>query len=311
MKRLVRRIKKLLKDASKPRIAHVEIEGLITNTRKDAGPMALSMPVTPGQEVYNKLKTLAEDDRVRGVILLIRSPGGVPTGADIISEGIDLVRATGKPVWAQAEGLAASAALWIGVSCERFFSDQSALIGSIGVLGPALLQYTGPVTEYGAGILGESVKAEGIDRRIIFRGNGKTLGDPFSEPDEGAVASLERAIKVNYDIFVSHVAVKRDIDPGVIRQNLGAHIFAASGAQKEGLIDGVQSRITTLRKLASEIGFKEDEYKPTFISFQKKTPMSRLIGATYSAQSPASLIPHTTLMSVAPIWYISPTAVQL
>lgn len=68
---------------------------------------------------------------VRGVVLQIDSPGGHTT---MINEFSNQVQAFSKPIVSYVVGQAASAAYWIAAASDRIILDNTAMVGSIGVV---------------------------------------------------------------------------------------------------------------------------------------------------------------------------------
>src|SRR5262245_14064139 len=79
------------------------------------------------------LHTAVDDPTVQRIVLAINSPGG---GIDGINELANMIRAANqtKPVTAYVEGMAASGAYWLASAAGRIVADETAQLGSIGVL---------------------------------------------------------------------------------------------------------------------------------------------------------------------------------
>ena len=77
------------------------------------------------------LARAGDDQEVRGVVLAIDSPGGHTT---MINEFANQVADFSKPIVAYVVGSAASAAYWIAIAADRVVLDDTAIVGSIGVV---------------------------------------------------------------------------------------------------------------------------------------------------------------------------------
>ena len=96
-----------------PVSAHIErvsIDGLITDDRK----------------LNQAVEGLADDGRVKAVILSINSPGGSVAGGENLHDAIARVAAK-KPVVVTMGGLAASAGYMIAVPASRIFAREATL----------------------------------------------------------------------------------------------------------------------------------------------------------------------------------------
>ncbi len=76
--------------------------------------------------------TAIESPSIRRIVLDIDSPGGAVAG---ISEFAAMVNKSEKPVTAYVENMAASAAYWIASAADKIIMSDTAMAGSIGVVG--------------------------------------------------------------------------------------------------------------------------------------------------------------------------------
>ena len=106
-------------------ISVINISGTLFKNDLDCGPVGMAT-------IGNVIKSLDNNDSISGIILKIDSPGGTVDGT---SELANIIKATKKPIIGFVDGLMASAALWIGSSCDEIIaSNDFAEIGSVGVL---------------------------------------------------------------------------------------------------------------------------------------------------------------------------------
>jgi ClpP class serine protease len=86
---------------------------------------------TSVQEVASELRAALDQPTIDSIVLEINSPGGQVTG---ISELAQMIRAADKPVIAYVDGMAASAAYWIASAASQIVVNDTAQLGSIGVV---------------------------------------------------------------------------------------------------------------------------------------------------------------------------------
>ena len=86
---------------------------------------------TSVEETASELRAALDNPLVESVVLEINSPGGQVTG---VSELAQMIRGAEKPVIAYVDGMAASAAYWIASAARRVVINDTALLGSIGVV---------------------------------------------------------------------------------------------------------------------------------------------------------------------------------
>lgn len=245
---------------SPSRLLYVPVHGPILGMGGD--PYSLWMEpggITWGYQVQELFDQAAESDDIRGVLLHVRSPGGTIFGSRAILDGITRYRdATGRPVLAWVEGIAASGAVMAMAGADSIYADHGSLVGSIGVLGPALLYYDQPVAIDG-GIMGGGVATErGIEQVVVSAGWGKDLGNPFRRPTAREIETLQRGVDNEYRNFVQVLGRMRGIEPARIRAEFGAQMFDNATAEAHGLIDGTLSFPDALHQLATLAGAGED-----------------------------------------------------
>ena len=192
-----------------PRVARLSVSGIITEDRK----------------LEDQVAKLADDDRVKALIVEIDSPGGSVSGGEALHDVIALVAAK-KPVVVVMDGIAASAGYMIAVPAARIFAQSGTLTGSIGVLLP-----TGEVS----GLL----KTLGVSVDDITSGPLKDQPS-YTKPltPEGR-AVLQGIVMDMYDQFVEMVAAGRHMDPDKVRQLGDGRAYTGRQALKLGLVDAI------------------------------------------------------------------------
>jgi protease-4 len=192
-----------------PRVARLTVSGLITQDRK----------------LDNEVAGLANDDRVKALLVEIDSPGGTVDGGEALHDAIAQVAAR-KPVVVVMEGIAASAGYMIAVPAARIFAQQGTLTGSIGVLLPI-------------GDVSGLLKTLGVSMDDIVSGPLKDQPS-YSKPltPEGR-AVLQGIVMDLYDQFVGMVAAGRHMDPDKVRQLGDGRAYTGRQALKLGLVDAI------------------------------------------------------------------------
>jgi len=204
------------------RIARVVIDGTITTSR----------------ERQEALTALAEDDRVKAVIVSINSPGGSTAGGEELYEALGVLRAQ-KPVVSVINELGASAAYMTAIGTERIFARRLSIVGSIGVL----------YQHVNAGKLLDTV---GIDLDKVASGPLKAEPD-FDEPITGEVrASIASMVDDSFNWFVDVVAERRGLPRPQALTLADGRIVSGRVALENGLIDAIGGEAEAIAWLAAE-----------------------------------------------------------
>lgn len=210
------------------RLARLTVGGVISDDRK----------------LDDVVTRLADNDRVKALILAIDSPGGSVAGGEGLHDAIARVAAR-KPVVAVMGGTAASAAYMIAVPAARIFAREGTLTGSIGVL-----LETGEVS----GLL----KAIGVNAEAITSGPLKdqpSLIRPLTQQGKDVLQGL---VMDMYDQFVGMVASGRHMDAARVRELADGRAYTGRQALKLGLIDAIGGEHDARLWLAQQRGVSAD-----------------------------------------------------
>jgi len=138
--------------------AVIELKGVIAD---DAEASA--------DNIIGSLRKAFEDEKTKGVILRINSPGGSPVQAGYVNDEITRLREKypDTPLYAVVTDICASGGYYIAAAADKIYVDKASIVGSIGVL------------MNGFGFV-EGMEKLGIERRLMTAGEHKGIMDPFS-----------------------------------------------------------------------------------------------------------------------------------
>lgn len=204
-------------------IALIGINGELVNRGAWIGA---SSGLTSYEGIAAQFKAAARDSAVQGVLLEINSPGGEAAGISAVTEAMQALRASGKPIWAIANAAAMSAAYWIASTADRVAAVPDANgVGSIGVVWMHVDRT-------------EQLQKAGARITVVQAGAKKTQFSSLASLSDDARARAEEVIGALYDRFVSHVALARGIAESVVRDTEAAVLMPAE-AKKIGLINDI------------------------------------------------------------------------
>ncbi len=241
----------------------IPITGMIVGDESDvAGPVGfLSEQVTYGYEVKSKLRKLALDENVDGIVLEINSPGGTIYGAKAIADGVaDYQQKTKKPVISFVSGLAASGAYWSAISTDEVIADAGTSVGSIGVISGPFQYYDTVIAENGGLLAGGVVTQKGIETTYITAGRSKDFGNPYRRLTKDEIDSMQAMVNNEYDSFVSYVASRRGIPKETIVTTLGALLYDTKTAKEQHMIDTMANREEAYVELAKKANVPLDDF---------------------------------------------------
>lgn len=186
---------------------------------------------TSSQAIQQSVRAFRSDDSVSKIVLAIDSPGGAVEGIAEVVEEVRQAREV-KPVIAQVEHLAASAAYWIASQASEIVSSPSGRVGSIGVIA---------VVEE----ISKMLEAQGRNFKVVSAGKYKAEGNPFEPMSPEFIDYLKSEVQSSYEDFVSDVAKGRGVKLSQVKNGFGeGRVVASKAALAQNMID----RISTLEQ---------------------------------------------------------------
>ena len=206
------------------------------------------------------------------VAIVVNSPGGSPVQSALLFRRIrELADEKGVPVIAFAEDVAASGGYWLALAGDEIFSEETSILGSIGVVSSG----------FGFSRLIERL---GIERRLHTAGERKSLLDPFLPENPSDVERLGVLQQDIHRAFQDHVRIRRagKID-GADETLFSGDVLTGRMAVDRGLVDGIGELRAVMR---SRYGDKV-RLRP-FGAERRRWPFSRRL--PFAAREPSTVI---------------------
>ncbi len=218
---------KVLFGQGREKVLLMEIQGLISE-KKASRPFQLQVEPSMVASIKEQLDLAARDDRIRGMLLMINSPGGTVSASDVIYNEIRRFKEKKKiKVVALLNGTATSGAYYVAQAADRIVAYPTTVTGSIGVI---LLNLN----------LNGLMEKIGVSDTTVTSGMYKDLGSPFRKPKKGEQAILQGVVDELYGRFIEVIDENR---PGLRltkdSELADGRIFTARKALSAGLIDQI------------------------------------------------------------------------
>lgn len=219
----------LVKEGSESRrLARIDIEGMIFSSV--AGPLGGSMV----EQTKAMLADARSDDRVKGVLLYINSPGGEVTASDILYHHVGKLAAE-KPVVIYMNSVAASGGYYIACAGHHIMANETTITGSIGVI---MQSYN----------YRDAMEKIGLEAMTFTSGRYKDTLSPAREMREDEKVFIQGMVDGMYARFLGIVSKARGIPEDKLRDGIAdGRVFSGSEAVDAGLVD--------------RIGYLEDAYE--------------------------------------------------
>ena len=223
----------------------IRLSGVIASGSKFPGSSNLSL-----ESLEKQIERAFTGKKIKGVALIINSPGGSPVQSALISERIlELSKKNNIPVFAFVEDVAASGGYWLACAADEIFVMPASIVGSIGVISA------------GFGFV-EVIKKIGVERRVFSKGENKGMLDPFQPQnphDVEVITDLQAEIHEQFKNWVSKRRGNK-LDSEVINKEgiFEAKIFSGTKACEIGLADAIGELKQVMRERFDEkVIFKE------------------------------------------------------
>ena len=195
--------------------------------------------------IVSSLRAAFEDEKTKGIVLRINSPGGSPVQSGYIYDEIKRLRGEhpDTKVYAVISDLGASGAYYIASAADQIYADKASLVGSIGVTAATF------------GFVGVMEKV-GVDRRVYTSGEHKAFLDPFQPPKAEETQFWQSVLETTHKQFIDSVKKGRG-ERLKVEQNpelFSGLIWSGEQALTLGLVDALGSSSYVAREV---IGAKD------------------------------------------------------
>jgi signal peptide peptidase SppA len=203
-----------------PVVAVLRFEGVIM-PRLRRGGVSLASHAAAIERAFHVSNLVA-------VAVVVNSPGGSAVQSALLFRRIrELAEERHVPVITFAEDVAASGGYWLALAGDEIFSEETSILGSIGVISAS----------FG---FSQLIERLGVERRLHTAGKRKSLLDPFLPESP---ADVERLMLLQQDVhraFKDHVQRRRAGKIDINDESLfNGDVMTGRMALNRGLVDGI------------------------------------------------------------------------
>lgn len=224
-------------------IARVEVDGVIQDT---------GVPGLFDEGGYNHTKTLQTleqikgDDNIKGLMLVVNSPGGGVYESAEIHDAIKAIKKSGKKVYVTMKNMAASGGYYISAPADKIYASSETTTGSLGVIMQSM-NYKELADKYG------------VKFNTIKSGPHKDIMSPTKEMDEEERKILQSFVDESYNAFVKVISEGRHIDTAQVKKIADGRIYSGLQAKKLNLIDEIGMEKDALKAMKEDLKAKNAE----------------------------------------------------
>lgn len=249
-----------------PVILKININGLIGTEKLNTQSMQ--------ELLVESREGLLKNNRVKGILLFINTPGGTASDADGIYRALKSYKEQYHvPIVAYVEGLCASGGMYIASAADYIMATDASVVGSIGVITPSFVNVS------------KALDKLGVDSLTISAGKGKDDLNPLRPWKPGEDKPIKDIVDSFYDHFVSIVTAARpQLNKEKLINEFGASVFPADTAQQNGYIDSAQgSYPVALQEILTRLNIEDDFYQ--VVEMQRNNWISSLLNSETSLLS--------------------------
>lgn len=215
------------------KIAVVYAEGEINDSKEEDGTIG-------GQAFVKILKQLEKDDKVKGVVLRVNSPGGSAFASEQINHEVQVLKKL-KPVVVSMGDYAASGGYYISAPANKIIAQPNTITGSIGIFG--IIPNIRKALNEKLGVTFDEVKTAKHANFINLT----------NDWDDVETARMQQHIEKGYQTFVERVASGRKMDTAAVNKVARGRVWTGQDALKVGLVDelgGMELAVQRVKELA-------------------------------------------------------------
>ena len=219
--------------------------GLIFDRGGYIGLVEIEGTLVKPDKTVEWIDRLAENGRVKVILVRVNSPGGGVVAADEIYRALLRAREEhNKPVVVYMGSVAASGGYYISCAADSIIASPGTITGSIGVI------MTLPVIE-------GTLKKIGAEVEVVKSEEHKDITSPFRKRTEAEMALLDTAVQDIYGQFVDVVVAGRKLPREDVLAVADGRILTGRQAAEIGLVDRTGSYHDALETAKKMGGLKE------------------------------------------------------
>ncbi|MDB5346738.1 MAG: signal peptide peptidase SppA, type [Schlesneria sp.] len=224
------------------------------------------------ERLIKQIDHVIKDDKVKGVLLVVDSPGGLVADSHEIYHRLKKLEEKGKPIYVQMKRMAASGGYYIAMGAGvdgRIYAEPTTWTGSIGVIIP----------HYDVSQLADKF---GIHSEPLKTGEFKDALSPFRPLTEGEHKLWANILDQSFQKFIKVIDENRkDLDADAVKVLATGQIYTADDAVANKLVDEIGYEEDALAALKTKLGLT----KARVVSYQSQTTLvEQLLGSMQAKQ---------------------------
>lgn len=193
------------------------------------------------EELCKDILKAANDEKVKGVVLRVNSPGGSAFGSEQIWKALEEVKKNEKPFAVSMGDYAASGGYYISCGADRIFAEPVTITGSIGIFG--MIPCFENLAKDKLGVNFSSVSTNENGSLTVMQ-----KLTPFQ------LAKVQNNVNRGYELFTSRCATGRNMPIDSLKSIAEGRVWDGVSAKELGLVDefgGLENAVKWVAEKAS------------------------------------------------------------
>ena len=241
-----------VEDAKAAKVVRVNITGEIgpppPSPVGDLLGGALGTDSSSGSEnsdaVREHIQLATDDQDVKGLYLVIDTPGGDLTASDLLWHDVQIFREAqpGRFVFVHALAQCCSGGYYVAAAADFIMALPTSEVGSIGI-----------ISDYGYNVA-DLARRFGVTNVVVATGENKDSFNPLKPVDPRQLAIEQDLIDSQFRRFMQVVSEGRKIPVEKVRELADGRAYAAADAVEKGLADAIGYAEDAMAKLQELAG---------------------------------------------------------
>ena len=232
-------------DTSKNKVVKIEVKGAISFSENKSSFWGKNEGMA--EVIIDDIRHAREDKDVKGLLLVVDSPGGEITACDFIDQEVKKFRSssTNRCVDSYMRGVAASGGYYVSAHADKIVITPTTITGSIGVMMQGIN-------------FQEAAEKLGVTSVSFTSGPMKDMLNPMKGVSESVSNVVQATINDMYDQFVNVIADGRRMPVEKVRELADGRIYTAKQSLENGLTDKI-GYMDEVKETFRELGLAEYE----------------------------------------------------
>ena len=200
------------------------------------------------ERLIRQIEHAGKDDHVKGVLLVVDSPGGLVADSHEIYHRLKQLGEKQKPIYVQMKRMAASGGYYISMGAGpegKIYAEPTTWTGSIGVIIP----------RYDASKLADKI---GVASDPLKTGEFKDALNPFRPMTENERKLWENILDQSFQKFIKVIDDNREpLDADAVKALATGQIYTADDAKEKKLVDEIGYEEDALKALQAKLGLEK------------------------------------------------------